>query len=116
MDCENKPHGHFAIALIAFILIAATCVVLLITTLVVWLSALTGSIIWATLIVSGLCLLIAAAIYLFALRATLNRIHDQIETIYEVAHAARRSYDWITERLSERIEFFLKLRDIWRDL
>ena len=41
---ENKPSGgRFLVALLAFALTAATGIVLLLTTLVVWLSALTGS-------------------------------------------------------------------------
>lgn len=58
---ENKPSGgRFLVALLAFALTAATGIVLLLTTLVVWLSALTGSLVTATLIVSGLCFLLAA--------------------------------------------------------
>ena len=82
---ENKPSGgRFLVALLAFALTAATGIVLLLTTLVVWLSALTGSLVTATLIVSGLCFLLAAAIYALALRAPIDRIQDQVETVYDV--------------------------------
>lgn len=111
MDREKSSQGNFAVALIFFILIAATCVVLLITTLVIWLSALTGSMIAATLIVSGICLALALAIYLLALRGPFERIKNQIDTIYEVARLAHQGYEWI----SERVSMLLKLREILRE-
>lgn len=111
MDREKPPQGNFAVALICFVLIAATCVVLLITTLVIWLSSLTGSMIAATLIVSGICFVLALMIYLLALRAPLERIQDQIDTIYEVARAARQGYEWV----SDRVSMLLKLREILRE-
>lgn len=111
MDREHASRGSFVVALICFVLIAATCLVLLITTLVVWLSALTGSMIAATLIVSGLCFVLAVTIYLLALREPLARIQDQIETIYEVAHAAREGYEWVTDK----VLMFLKVREALRE-
>ena len=105
---ENKPSGgRFLVALLAFALTAATGIVLLLTTLVVWLSALTGSLVTATLIVSGLCFLLAAAIYALALRAPIDRIQDQVETIYDVAHAAKTGYEW----LSGKLQLFLAVRE-----
>ena len=103
---ENKPSGgRFLVALLAFALTAATGIVLLLTTLVVWLSALTGSLVTATLIVSGLCFLLAAAIYALALRAPIDRIQDQVETIYDVAHAAKTGW------LSGKLQLFLAVRE-----
>ena len=105
---ENKPSGgRFLVALLAFALRAATGIVLLLTTLVVWLSALTGSLVTATLIVSGLCFLLAAAIYALALRAPIDRIQDQVETVYDVAHAAKTGYEW----LSGKLQLFLAVRE-----
>ena len=84
---ENKPSGgRFLVALLAFALTAATGIVLLLTTLVVWLSALTGSLVTATLIVS---------------------IQDQVETVYDVAHAAKTGYEW----LSGKLQLFLAVRE-----
>lgn len=99
MDRGTTPRGNFALGLIWFVLIAATGVMLLITSLVVWLSVLTGSMIAALLIVSGFCFLLAGMIYFLALRDTLSRIQEQIDTVYEVAHAARMGYEWLTEKL-----------------
>mgnify|MGYP001126967376 CR=1 FL=1 len=97
---ENKPSGgRFLVALLAFALTAATGIVLLLTTLVVWLSALTGSLVTATLIVSGLCFLLA--------RAPIDRIQDQVETVYDVAHAAKTGYEW----LSGKLQLFLAVRE-----
>lgn len=75
--------------------------------LVVWLSALTGSLVTATLIVSGLCFLLAGAIYALALRAPIDRIQDQVETVYDVAHAAKTGYEW----LSGKLQLFLAVRE-----
>lgn len=111
MDPENASHGSFVITLIGFMLIAATGFVLLITTLVVWLSALTGSMIAATLIVSGICFALAGAIYLLALRDPLSRIQDQIDTIYDVARTAREGYKWVTDK----VLMLLRLRDVLRE-
>lgn len=99
MNQENASHGNFVIALILFVLVAAAGVVLLITALVEWLSVLTGSMIAATLIVSGVCFLIALAIYLSALHKPLARMQDQVETVYDVARTAREGYEWITEKI-----------------
>lgn len=106
MDRVNTPRGNFALGLIWFVLIAATGVVLLITSLVVWLSALTGSMIAALLIVSGICFLLAGTIYFLALRDTLSRIQEQIDTVYEVARAARTGYEWLTDK-------FCMLASLW---
>ena len=46
---KQTSGGRFLVALLAFALTAATGIVLLLTTLVVWLSALTGSLVTATL-------------------------------------------------------------------
>ncbi len=99
MDRGNKPRGNFALGLIWFVLIAATGVGLLIMSLVVWLSALTGSMIAALLIVSGICFLLAGTIYFLTLRETLSRIQHQIDTVYEVARAAHAAYEWLTDKL-----------------
>lgn len=108
MDRGNATSGNFVLGLIWFILIAGTAVVLLITSLVVWLSVLTGSMIGALLIVSGICFIAAGTIYLLALREKLSRIQDQIDTIYEVAHTARSAYKWIADKFS----LLVNLRDI----
>lgn len=114
MERQTPSVGAFILFLIFFVLVAATAVVLLITTLVAWMAELTGSMIAARLIVSGFCFLLAAAIYLFALRAPFARLQDQIETVYGVARAAREGYEWITEKALMLLKM-LKLRDLWRD-
>ena len=62
MDRTKKSGGNFFLGLIFFVLAAAMGVMLLIATLVVWLSALTGSLIAATLIIGGFCFLLAGVI------------------------------------------------------
>lgn len=110
MDRTNKSGGSFFLGLIFFVLAAATGVMLLIATLVVWLSALTGSLIAATLIIGGFCFLLAGVIYLLALRAPIARIQEQIDTVYDVANAAKTAYRWVTHK----IDLFLQLFDFLR--
>lgn len=109
-DRNTPSQSHFVIALIFFALMATTGVILLIATLVFWLSALTGSPTAASLIVCGLSFIAATTIYLLSLRGPIARMQDKIETVYEVAQSARDGYRWI----SRRIAMFLRILDILR--
>lgn len=111
MNREHASGGNFVIALILFVLIAASGVLLLITALVEWLSVLTGSTIAATLIVSGVCFLIALAIYLLSLHKPLAHMQDKVETVYDVARTAREGYEWVMDK----IEMLRLLRDALRE-
>ena len=95
MDRDNDSRSSFVFPLIFFVRIAAAGGMLLITSSVVWLATVMGSLLRAMLIVSGACIVAAAAIYLIWLRRTIVCIRDRIETVYEVAHAARTGYDWL---------------------
>lgn len=95
MEHEIHKSGGFFVSMVCFVLIAVTGGLLLISALVVWLAAVLGSLIGSMLIVSGICLLTALLIYLIALREPFRRIEEQIDTVYEVARAARSGYDWI---------------------
>lgn len=89
-DALRTPDGSFLVALVAFVLIAATGLMLFLTAFVLWMYALTGSLIAGVLIAGGCCTLLAATIYGWLLRPHLCRMQEQIETVYEVArpHAA----------------------------
>lgn len=109
-DSLRNPGGSFIVALIVFVMIAATGLMLFLTTFVLWMYALTGSLIVATLIVGGCCTLAAALIYCGLLRPQLCRMQEQIDTVYEVARAARSGYEWVLDKVATLIS----LRDVCR--
>lgn len=43
---------------------------------------------------------IAAVVYLLAVRSALNYIRDRIETVYEVASRIKEGYDWLSDKFS----------------
>ncbi len=95
LKTDASRGGRIFVPTVCFVLISVTGGLLLVTALVVWLSTLIGSLIGSMLIVSGACLLTALMIYLIALRGPFRRIDEQINTIYEVARAARSGYEWM---------------------
>ena len=90
--------GRFVVALLLFATSAVIAVLLLLTALVVWLSALTGSFIASTLILGALFGILAAVIYLLSVREGAERIPTRAETVYEGARAARSGYEWLVEK------------------
>ena len=81
---------------------------LLRTALVVWLAEVTGSFSLSSLIVGGFFAVLAAVIYLLAIREGVERIRDQVETVYDVARAAKEGYEWLTDKFL----LFMKLREM----
>lgn len=98
MDNRKTSGGHFAAALVFFAMTATIAIFLLLTALVVWLSVLTGSFIASSLIVAGFFAVIALVIYLLSIREGVEHIRSQIETVYDVAHAAKAGYEWLTDK------------------
>lgn len=82
-----------------FALTALTAIFLLLTALVVWLSEVMGSFVGAALLVGGFFGILATVTYLLSIREAVERIRIQLETVYEVAQAAKAGYEWITKRL-----------------
>ena len=68
--------------------------------LVIWLAQLTGSMIWATLILGGVFALIALIVYLVSVRPAVQYISDQLDNIAEMAQIVRSGYNWITDKLN----------------
>ena len=107
-DNRKTSGGSFVAALVFFVMTASIAIFLLLTALVVWLSEVTGSFIVSSLIVAGFFAVLAAVIYLLSIRDGVERIRDQVETVYDVAHAAKEGYQWI----SEKFLLLMKLRDL----
>ena len=98
MDNRKTSGGSFVAALVFFVMTASIAIFLLLTALVVWLSEVTGSFILSSLIVGGFFAVLAAVIYLLAIREGVERIRDQVETVYDVARAAKEGYEWLTDK------------------
>ncbi len=87
--------------MVAFLIFGTTvaiAILLLLAALVVWLSEITGSFIASTLILGGFFAVLAALIYLLAIRESVERIRARAETVYEVARIARTGYEWIASK------------------
>ena len=106
MDNRKTSGGSFVAALVFFVMTASIAIFLLLTALVVWLSEVTGSFILSSLIVGGF--FAAAVISLLAIREGVERIRDQVETVYDVARAAKEGYEWLTDKFL----LFMKLREM----
>lgn len=111
MDNRKTSGGHFVAALVFFVMTASIAIFLLLTALVIWLSVLTGSFIASSLIVAGFFAVIAVVIYLLSIREGVERIRDQVETVYDVAHAAKEGYAWLTDKFL----LFMKLREMRKE-
>ena len=99
MDNRKTSGGSFVAALVFFVMTASIAIFLLLTALVVWLSEVTGSFILSSLIVGGFFAVLAAVIYLLAIREGVERIRDQVETVYDVARAAKEGYEWLDRQV-----------------
>lgn len=96
---DRPASGHFAASLLLFGITALVALLMGLTALLVWLSMLTGSFVLSAVILGVLFALIAGAIYRYAIREELQRLRTQVETVYEVAHAARMGYEWIVAKV-----------------
>jgi len=94
MKDSPSPTGNIVTSLIFFGVTAA------IDAFVMWLASLTGSVAVAALITGGFFAVIAAVVYLLAVRSALNYIRNRIETVYEVASRIKDGYDWLSDKFS----------------
>lgn len=81
-------------ATIAFIVTALIAAILIVSAFVLFLGEIIGSHLLAMVIVGGGCAIAAWVIYTSSLRPIIQKLEEQITTIYEVAHAARQTYEW----------------------
>lgn len=99
MTGRNSSGGTFALALVLFTLAALTAIFMILTATLAWLSELTGSLSLSALIAGLFFALIAAVVYRFSLRSAIERMQEQMETVYDVAREAREGYEWVTGKL-----------------
>lgn len=100
MKDSPSPTGNIVTSLIFFGVTAAIAIILFIDAFVMWLASLTGSVAVAALISGGFFAVIAAVVYLLAVRSALNYIRNRIETVYEVASRIKEGYDWLSDKFS----------------
>ncbi|MDE7122934.1 MAG: hypothetical protein K2N93_01110 [Alistipes sp.] len=98
-NVENPKRGHLAASIAGFIVTALLAVMLGLTAAVAWLTQLTGSLVAASLVIGGFFAVIAAIIYRLSIRDTVEQLRTQMETVYDVARAAKSGYEWISERV-----------------
>lgn len=101
MEMENRstPRKHFITPILYFGLTTVVAIVLLITTLVIWLSELTGSVIVSTLVVGGFCALLSLVIYQLSIRDIIEDMRNKLQTVYEVANVLQIGYKWVSDKL-----------------
>lgn len=92
MSNLNPPPRKVFSPIIFFIATLFVAFVLLVVALVVWLAEMLKSASIAALLVGGLFLAVALFIYLITARKSIEYLHNRLETIYDVAYAARRGY------------------------
>lgn len=98
-DNQTSP-GNIVSTMLFFGVTAAIAIILFIDAFVMWLASLTGSVALAALITGGFFAILAAVIYLLAVRTAMNHIRDRIETVYEVASRVKEGYDWLSDKFS----------------
>ncbi|HJC26444.1 hypothetical protein [uncultured Alistipes sp.] len=96
---DRSASGHLVAALLLFAISVLAAMLMVLTALVVWLSSLTGSFVLSAVIIGAFFALVALAIYRFSICEELRRIRTQIETVYEVAYAARSGYEWLVAKV-----------------
>lgn len=99
MASDNKNSRAPILApILLFGVTAMIAVLLLLTALVVWLAYLMGSFVASLLVTGGFFTLLALTTYFLGVRTAINHIRDQIDTVYQVAHAAKLGYEWVAGR------------------
>lgn len=97
---EKQPRRHVVAPIVLFAITATVAVVMLLAALVVWLAEVTGSMIWATLIVGGFFALVATILYFASVQGAIRHIRNQVDTIYEMAQIVHTGYKWATEKFN----------------
>ena len=93
MANDKLIHKQMLLPLLSFAAVIVVVVILLMTALVIWLTELIGSASLAALCLAGVFLLIAWMIYVVWTRPVVDYINEKLDTIYDVAFAARNGYE-----------------------
>lgn len=93
MADDKLLHKQMLLPLLSFAVAIMMVVILLMTSLVIWLTELIGSASLAALCLAGLFLVVAWIIYIVWTRTVVDYINEKLDTIYDVAFAARNGYE-----------------------
>lgn len=93
MANDKLSHKQMLLPLLSFAVVIMVVVLLLMTSLAIWLTELIGSASLATLCLAGVFILIAWMIYIVWTRPVVDYINEKLDTIYDVAFAARNGYE-----------------------
>lgn len=90
-DINPSPRKVFA-PIILYLTTAIIALVLMVVALVIWVAEILGSGSLSALSIGAVFLLLAAIVYFASARKSIEYIRDRLDTIYDVAYAARRGY------------------------
>ena len=107
MNDLNSPPRKVLSPIITFIATAIMALILLVVALVIWVADLIDSGAIAALIVGVFFLILSLLIYATTVRKSIEYLHDRLETIYDVAYAARRGYRATVKIFSSLFSDFL---------
>ena len=93
MANDKLIHKQMLLPLLSFAAVIVVVVILLMTALVIWLTELIGSASLAALCLAGVFILVAWLIYVVWTRPVVDYINEKLDTIYDVAFAARNGYE-----------------------
>ena len=93
MASDKLLKKQMLLPMLCFAAAIMVATILLMTALVIWLTELIGSAALAALILSGVFLLVAWIIYMVWTRSVIDYLNEKLDTIYDVAFAARNGYE-----------------------
>lgn len=106
---DNKLQSRSVLAPLVFFAVAtAMALIMMIATLVMWLTELIGSATWATLIVGGFFTFVAWLIYVLSVKQSILYVKDRLDTIYDVAFAVRNGYKVALRYLGSFVDEILR--------
>ena len=92
MANDKLINKQMLLPLLSFAAALMAAVILLMTACVIWLTELIGSASLAALIMAGVFLVVSWVVYIVWTRPVIVYINEKLDTIYDVAFAARNGY------------------------
>lgn len=108
MSNEHRSKPQVLLPLISFGIILLIAMIVLVATAVIALAEILPHTWLAALIVAGLLFAIAWIIYLTWVKETLDYLDQRLETVYDVASAARDGYHFVRSIALRVLDIFVK--------
>ena len=96
---QTRRRSHLAAGGAAFVMLSAAAAVLLLSAAERLLAEWIGSDVIAATVLGVVLALAAWGVYMIWMRRDIERISEQIETVYSAAAKAGRTYDWVMEKI-----------------